>query len=643
MKIKKESDSHLRMDKKETSLKRSEEKNILDNKNTLGQKTKNSTKKGLQTYRDQLESDDTGIESANKMTEQTYKLTKKTGGSLKQFHKKRKENKLKKSDEENIKATKSKLGIEKKRTKSKLSEGQKQDNFLKKVVRQPKKVGKKAVTSVGGKGLESYKQSLKNDDDGVKVGTKGTQLVKDGTKSIMQASKARRTKKGAVKRLRGRKTKLRTNKITRQSKLKKGQKALQKNRIMRKNIAKRRPDNPVSLTSIARNSGTAIRRMINRARIVIIATFRRIISTKVMAWVGAIIVKLIPVIFTVAFIFGIVFLLMSLGGGATNQEIVQASGMKGLDPEVEEWRPLVKEVAEEENMTEYIELALAIIQVETGGTESKDIMQSSESAGHEKDYIQDERESVEQGLKYIQETLDTLESYDEKYLEDMKLIAQTYNFGLGFAGYVGSSDYDGYNIEISEEYSKGVVAVSFGNTTGEIYPYENQLSLMLDKPYLYIDGGNFLYGEEIGQYVVEIQGDGEMLPPVQPMVVTSHFGHRQSPGGIGSTNHKGIDLACEGGTTPIGSLMSGEVVKSKYVNGLGNTVIVQHEESLYTTYAHMSILFAEKGEKVNPGETLGICGTTGTSTAPHLHLEISSLPHQNQVNPYPHIKHLIGD
>src|SRR5699024_7705434 len=145
-------------------------------------------------------------------------------------------------------------------------------------------------------------------------------------------------------------------------------------------------------------------------------------------------------------------------------------------------------------------------------------------------------------------------------------------------------------------------------------------SLRLGKPYLYRNGGNFMYGEMIGQYVVTY-ADGQIAPPVTPVIVTSHFGNRSSPGGIGSTNHTGIDLACQGGVTPINSLFAGEVVTSEYRGGLGNTVVVKHSSDFYSTYAHMSSLEVSVGDAVNAGDTLGICGSTGNSTGPHLHLE----------------------
>src|SRR5699024_950590 len=123
-----------------------------------------------------------------------------------------------------------------------------------------------------------------------------------------------------------------------------------------------------------------------------------------------------------------------------------------------------------------------------------------------------ERDSIEQGVSHLKNVDKELESYNSDYLNDTKLIAQTYNFGLSFARYVGSNDYDGYNLNIAEKFSKDVVAESLGNTTGETYSYEKTLSKVLGKTYLYRKSRDILYGEEIAHYTengVKLE-DGEL-------------------------------------------------------------------------------------------------------------------------------------
>lgn len=652
MGLRKESDKQLQMKKKESSFQResNDRKANDDSENAISgiknkAKTKSNISKGVDSYKQELEDDDYGIESTNKMIDNTQKATNTGINKIKDLHKNKKSNKLKRAEEEHLKSVQQKLGSEiknkhkysSKKLKNEVS--QDKNNFLKKVITQPKNLAGTAKN----KGVDSYKEALQSDDEGIEIGAKGTNLVKDGTKSLSQANKVRR-KKGATKKLKGHHTKLTTDgklkKATLNPNFKKGQKALQKKQIMRANIYKNQTKTPLSLTSLTKKTGLTVKNGFMAVKRAVSLLVKRAMATKVMAVVGALFIKLLPVFAVIAGVIAVMVVFMSFGGGGGKEEMDRSEGTLGLDPAVEQWRELVTEVADEKGMSDYIDLVLAIIQVESGGDKYKDIMQSSESAGHPRNYFQDERQSVEQGITHLKNVVQLLKGYNNDYLDDHKLIAQTYNFGLGFARYVGGRDLEGYDIDVSETYSKDVVAVSLGNLTGETYPYNNAVSERVGKTYLYRNGGNFLYGELIGEYTGGY-ADGEMAPPVEPMLVTSHFGYRVSPGGIGTTNHKGIDLNCTGGVTPIRSLLDGTVVKSQYTGGLGNAVVVKHD-NYYSTYGHMSSLSVSAGQTVNAGTQLGICGSTGNSTGPHLHLEISPQPHVNQVDPYPYIKHLIG-
>lgn len=651
MGLRKESDKYLQMEKKETAFQRENDKSPTETESGKPLKQRSNQNKlskefskGVESFREELEKDDYGVEATNTIVEKSHQTGKGVKKVVSEIHKKRKENTLRKAEDEQLKSVQQKLGNEiknkQKHTTSKLinEESKGKNNFLKKVMAQPKKMAGTAKN----KGIQSYRESLESDDEGVKVGTKGTELVKDGVKSLSHARKVRR-KNSAAQKLKGHSSKLTTDgklrKATLNPNMRKGQKALQKKRIMRANIYKQKAKKPLSIPSLTKKTGLSLKNGYRAVRKAVSMMVRKVMGTKVMAVIGASFIKLLPVFAIVGGIVALMVIIMSLGGGGGKEEMDRAQGTLGLDPAVEQWRDLVTEVADEKGMSDYVGLILAIIQIESGG-KGTDIMQSSESAGYAPNHFKDERKSVEQGVKHLKNVVNVLGEYSDKYLDDHKLIAQTYNFGLGFARHVGGKNLDGYDIEVSESYSKDIVAVSLGNLSGETYEYNNPIADKVGKNYLYRNGGNFLYGELVGEYIGG-GGDGEMFPPVDNMIVTSHFGNRSSPGGIGSTNHKGIDLDCTGGVTPIRSLKDGSVVKSQYVNGLGNTVVVKHDD-YYTTYGHMSSLTAKQGQTVNAGDELGVCGSTGNSTGPHLHLEISPKPHQNQVDPYPYIKHLIG-
>ena len=116
---------------------------------------------------------------------------------------------------------------------------------------------------------------------------------------------------------------------------------------------------------------------------------------------------------------------------------------------------------------------------------------------------------------------------------------------------------------------------------------------------------------------------GGYIWPVSSHYITSTFGGRASPGGIGSTNHQGIDIGRVGYTTEIHAAKAGTVIVSQYSSSYGNYVVVSHGSGNTTLYAHMSSRKVSVGAYVNQGDVLGITGSTGHSTGPHLHFEIS--------------------
>lgn len=104
-------------------------------------------------------------------------------------------------------------------------------------------------------------------------------------------------------------------------------------------------------------------------------------------------------------------------------------------------------------------------------------------------------------------------------------------------------------------------------------------------------------------------------------IITSRYGGRSSPGGIGSTNHKGVDIAAKQGTN-IKACASGTVTFSGKKGSLGNLIIISHGNGVETYYAHCSKLIAKKGEQVSAGEIIAQVGQTGAATGSHLHLEV---------------------
>ena len=103
--------------------------------------------------------------------------------------------------------------------------------------------------------------------------------------------------------------------------------------------------------------------------------------------------------------------------------------------------------------------------------------------------------------------------------------------------------------------------------------------------------------------------------------ISSYFGGRKSPGGIGSTNHKGIDIAVPRGT-PIYAADGGTVTYSGWMSGYGYLVQIDHGNGYVTRYGHNSSLTVSVGQHVYKGQQVARAGSTSNSTGNHCHLEV---------------------
>ena len=103
--------------------------------------------------------------------------------------------------------------------------------------------------------------------------------------------------------------------------------------------------------------------------------------------------------------------------------------------------------------------------------------------------------------------------------------------------------------------------------------------------------------------------------------ITSDFGGRKSPGGIGSTNHKGIDIAVPRGT-PIYAADGGTVTYAGWMSGYGYLVEINHGNGYVTRYGHNSSLTVSVGQHVYKGQQVARAGSTGNSTGNHCHFEV---------------------
>lgn len=126
------------------------------------------------------------------------------------------------------------------------------------------------------------------------------------------------------------------------------------------------------------------------------------------------------------------------------------------------------------------------------------------------------------------------------------------------------------------------------------------------------------------------------IPAIQPVSnrnltrMASGFGMRIHPIYKTYKMHNGMDF-----TAPIGTEIyvtgNGVIEKAEYSSGYGNCIVVDHGFGYKTLYAHLSAYKVKRGQKVTRGDVIGLVGSTGTSSGPHLHYEV--MKNGNKVNP----------
>lgn len=144
-------------------------------------------------------------------------------------------------------------------------------------------------------------------------------------------------------------------------------------------------------------------------------------------------------------------------------------------------------------------------------------------------------------------------------------------------------------------------------------------------------GGSTSSGSQSSQTTAS--ASGFLWPIASSHRVTSPFGWRTHPITGRQHLHGGIDIAAPNGT-PILAAKAGVVVISQYGSSYGNYVVLSHPDGTRTLYAHMSQRSVSAGDTVNQGQTVGLVGSTGSSTGNHLHFETwTGSSSSSRVNP----------
>ncbi len=132
-----------------------------------------------------------------------------------------------------------------------------------------------------------------------------------------------------------------------------------------------------------------------------------------------------------------------------------------------------------------------------------------------------------------------------------------------------------------------------------------------------IESREAVKGTSFAPYYVSV----DPVMPVKDARITSRFGYRTNPVSGNYGFHTGLDLAAEEGA-PISATFYGRVAETGESDVWGKYVLMEHSDGFETYYCHLSEIYAEENAVIRQGETIGLVGSTGWSTGPHLHFEI---------------------
>ncbi|MCX7954486.1 MAG: M23 family metallopeptidase [Bacteroidales bacterium] len=188
-----------------------------------------------------------------------------------------------------------------------------------------------------------------------------------------------------------------------------------------------------------------------------------------------------------------------------------------------------------------------------------------------------------------------------------------------------------FSIIFSQENNKNIGPISEIDTLiiqeniGAFYIPE-RIDNLIDVPayelYLFWDTLNFNpYKTNIEflntNYIIDLQYD-KFTFPVRSNNVSSKFGWRNKK------FHTGIDISLKNGDT-VFSIMEGKVRFCGYYKGYGNVVVIRHSNGLESVYAHLSKIFVKNNKYVESNFPIGLGGSSGKTTGPHLHFELRFL------------------
>lgn len=252
-------------------------------------------------------------------------------------------------------------------------------------------------------------------------------------------------------------------------------------------------------------------------------------------------------------------------------------------------------------------------------------------AGYSTNALHAENELYRSQLKMADEKMQALENKAktvEKISGQLQELVRTNggtvpeNTGMGTGGIGGASTVpDIAKTAGNKKEDDEKIAVS--ETPGELLKEMRRLDERLDKQIRLVVALRSEFMNQSYGAVSSVVNPTAETPNIWPVAgpISSYYGYRTSPGGIGSTFHEGVDIAGDYGT-PISATAAGTVTQAGWVGGYGYLVEVKHADGIVTRYGHNSAVLVYEGQHVDQGSMIALMGSTGNSTGPHCHYEV---------------------
>lgn len=252
-------------------------------------------------------------------------------------------------------------------------------------------------------------------------------------------------------------------------------------------------------------------------------------------------------------------------------------------------------------------------------------------AGYSTNALHAENELYRSQLKMADEKMQALENKAktvEKISGQLQELVRTNggtvpeNTGMGTGGIGGASTVpDIAKTAGNKKEDDEKIAVS--ETPGELLKEMRRLDERLDKQIRLVVALRSEFMNQAYGAVSSVVNPTAETPNIWPVAgpISSYYGYRISPGGIGSTFHEGVDIAGDYGT-PISATAAGTVTQAGWVGGYGYLVEVRHADGIVTRYGHNSAVLVYEGQHVDQGSMIALMGSTGNSTGPHCHYEV---------------------